>query len=367
MARGNRAANRAAAKAMLETMPTPKEVIKAEQQEQLDFFSNTQNDIDLLEDEEEVNLGGNDEEKEGEAEVVVDPKKANPATAPSVDNGEEEAEDDGDEFDTEGDDEEGGEVGDAAAGTETTTDDGKPKDVKAEPEKPAEPAPKDVKAEETPKSAPTAKIDEPFKPLSEEEQKELYDNWRGQTEDLLAQHHYRLDEKAVEELNANPAAYIPKAMARVYMDSISAAFQQFSTYLPRMVDQVLVQRERTNADEKAFFERWPDLVGQREVVWRIGQAYRQANPSATKEAFINEVGAQAMVALRLVPNGQDVNLAKPGSTASANGKNKTDERKPFKPATEGSGPATKPRAPSNPFEQLASEFTSEYEEDLDDN
>lgn len=355
MARGNRAANRAAAKQMLENVPDVKEELKRSQEEQMEFFGDIQNEVDLLDEEDEIREGDDNEERE--AEVAAEPNKAAPATAPNVENVEAEAEDDeegdGDEDETEGEEE----VGKAA---ETSKPEAK-SEAKPDAEKPAAPT-TEAKPEE--KKPEQVKTEEAPKPLSPEEATKLYGEWRGQTETLLAEHHYRLDEKDVEELNANPAAYIPKAMARVYMDSISAAFQQFTTYLPRMVQQVIEQREKYTQSERKFFEQWPDLETHRDVVMRVGQAYRQQNPTATMDDFINEVGAQAMVALRLVPQGGNLAPAQP----NANGKTtKVDERKPFKPATEGSGAPVRTRQPSNPFEQLAGEFTSEFEEDLDDN
>jgi len=235
----------------------------------------------------------------------------------------------------------------AEAGKET--DGKKAEDATSEAKKP-----EDQKVAETPavppvSAEPTSKEKEEterVKPLSDEEATKLFSDWRNETENLLAQHHYRLSEKDVEEFNENPASFIPKYASRVYLDCISASFQQFATYLPRMVNQVLEMNRSTEAKENKFFETWSELKPHRETVLRLGAAYRASNPSASEDDFIREVGAQAMVALRLTPNGH--------AQAQA------PEQKPaFIPAAQSATP-TPPKQPSNnPFEQMASDFSFE--------
>lgn len=223
------------------------------------------------------------------------------------------------------------------------------KDAKAAADKVLKDAEDAAKAAETPKT------------LSNEEAASLFTEWRGETEKLLAEHHYKLTEQDVNELNENPAAYIPKAMSRVYLDCISASFQQFVNYLPRMVHQVLEVREATSKQENEFFTAWPDLKEHKETVLRLGAAYRQSNPAASMQDFINEVGAQSMVALRLVPQGQG-NGAAAAAAAAAEAASKA---KGFKPATGTPAGAPAKQPPTNPFEQMAKEFSLETEE-LDD-
>lgn len=220
---------------------------------------------------------------------------------------------------------------------------------KAEPTKEPEPT-QEKKAEEKKPEA-----EETSKQLSDEEAAQLFSDWRGTTEKLLAEHHYRLSEQDVADFNENPAAFIPRYAARVYIDSISAAFQQFTTYLPRMVFQVLEQKKIVDENEAKFYGAWPDLNPHRDAVSRLGKAYRQSNPTASVEQFIQEVGAQAMVALRLVPKGANGDATK-----------KQEETPVFKPASV-SQPATPPaqKKPSNPFEAMSEEFSG-FEEEIDD-
>lgn len=356
--RDNRRANREAAKAMLETPQVDKKDLKAQQEEQMEFFKAADIGLDMGGDEDDDMNGNDDGDDNNENENAntnseAEEGVAKTTSAPNVESGDEEVEDGEDGGEDEGDDGDGEEV--AAKAGEPSTEAGKPEASKLEAEKPTAPAPEAKKEEVKPEQQTEPKT------LSNEEAAQLFSEWRSQTEELLATHHYRMDEKQVAELNENPAAYIPKAMARVYMDAVSAAFQQFTNYLPRMVNSVLQQRETMNTTEKTFFDRWPDLVNHRDTVIRLGQSYRAANPSASMEDFINEVGAQATVALRLSPANGNAN----GNGNAPAGK-PADNRKPFKPATE--LPAAQPpkRTSDNPFEQLAGEFLSEMEEDIGD-
>lgn len=190
--------------------------------------------------------------------------------------------------------------------------------------------------------------------LTNEQAAELFTNWRSTTEDLLAENHYKLSDEDIQMYEEDPAKLVSRMASRVYLDSISAAFQQFVTYLPRMVDQVLVQREASSRQEDSFFGAWPELKGHQDVVVRLGRAYRTQNPAASVDDFINEVGAQAMVALRLTPKGRGNGAPKP-------------QAKAFKPASNAPANERIPsRKPLSPWEALTEEFSVD-EEEMDDN
>lgn len=338
MARENRAANRAKAKAESEgRQPTDTELMA-------DAFED--NEIDETDDE----VLGKPEDVTGENEPPVTKNAKNAADPdtkeePSI-------------FD-----ENKGKV-DSTKSAEA------PKDEKKVEEKPIGPDGKPIEAEtkptDSPKEADPSKVEEPKpekkepekkeeepqgKQLSDEEATKLFSEWRGETEKALAEHHYRLTEKDVADFNENPASFIPKAMSRVYLDSIQAAFQQFSVYLPRMVDQVLTARRVRGDREKQFFDKWPELANHKETVYRLGTAYRTANPTSSTEDFINEVGAQAMVALRITP--QAIQAQVP-----------TEPVKPFVPAgTNGGTPPPPTPIIDNPFASLASAWSEEVADD----
>jgi glucan-binding YG repeat protein len=182
----------------------------------------------------EADLGGDDEDGEqdpelkGEEESEVEEVEAG-KTASESESEKAAPSDVKKEGEEEGKSEEEVEAGKAEAGTKEGEK--KPEEKKAE-EKPAEAAPADKKPEPAPaEKKAEEKKDEVKQPeaLTEEEAGKLYGEWRSTTEALIAEHHYRLTEKDVAEFNENPAVFIPKAMSRVYMDSISAAFSAVHT------------------------------------------------------------------------------------------------------------------------------------------
>lgn len=335
MARENRAANRAKAKASSET---------ATGQEFDELF---ESDITNVDDEdrpldESDEIGGEEvttekEVEEGEVNAAGS-ETGEAGTPPAV---KKEGEEEGKEA-TE-------EVTEAEKKPEAATEE-KKVETKAE-EKPAEAAPVAQPAP-TPVVEEKAKETEAVKPLTDDEAAKLFSDWRNETESLLAQHHYRMSEKDVEEFNENPAAWVPKAMSRVYLDCISASFQQFVTYLPRMVDQVLDMKASTESRENEFFGAWPELKQHKDTVLRLGAAYRAQNPTASAEDFIKEVGAQACVALRITP---------PGMQAAA--PKQPEVKAPFTPASQTPAPVPPKPKSNNPFETLAEEFSFEALDD----
>ena len=308
MARENRAANRAAAKETAEkTGYELDEMLEPiEEEDEDDLFSSV------------------NEEDASESESVEE------ATPSDVNKGEEEVKE--------------AEVETAEVEAEATEKVGEEAEKKVEEAKTEE-----VKTEPT-VAAPTQEDED--KPLSDEQATKLFTEWRSTTEDILAEHHYKLSEEDVAQLNDNPAVIIPRMMARVYLDTISASFQQFVNYMPNMVFQVLEQREKSLKDEEQFFNTWKELKDHRKEVFRLGKAYRSANPGATLEEFINEVGAQAMVALRLVPE-------------KKNGNDKATPQKPFKPVTKTGAEAPVRPKDDNPFANLVREFQDI--EEIDEN
>lgn len=241
---------------------------------------------------------------------------------------------------------------------------GKPEEAAAKPvetpsEPVADPAAQEVKVETPPvidptQAAPAAPAATPA-PAEEtptpsaEEIGDVFKNWRSTTEDLLANHHYNLSQEEVEELELEPARFIPKFAARVYLDAVSAAIGQITTHMPAIVRAVNEQERANSETENAFFERWPKLKEHMPQVLQIGQTFRNQNPKASMEDFITNVGAMAMVSLRLDPSAPVAPAAQ--------------QAQGFVPAAQTPvGGTPKKLAESNPFTRLDEEF---YMEDLD--
>lgn len=117
---------------------------------------------------------------------------------------------------------------------------------------------------------------------------------------------YVLDETATEAFTDEQAALIPNLAAQIHARAVNEALQLALQQVPQMVQaQVSQMREGAKA-ESEFYGRWPALRKPEfeQTVRTLGYGYRQLYPRASKEDFINHVGAQAMIALGLPLDGQ---------------------------------------------------------------
>jgi len=211
-------------------------------------------------------------------------------------------------------------------------------------------------------SAETAPVEETVTQVPARTAEEVqgdYRTWRGQTEGLLATHHYKLTQEELDQLDENPGEFIPKIMSKVYLDAVTATLSQVVQYMPQMVRQVNEQSTRSTKTEDKFYEAWPDLRNHHATVVRIGQVYRNLNPNASVEDFINEVGAQTMVALRMQPPAQTPAAKPNGNAAQA----QAARAAPFRPAAVSPAGAPPKAEPRNVFDQLTSDFEEVMDED----
>ena len=222
-----------------------------------------------------------------------------------------------------------------------------------------QPAP--AQASTTPQQPSQAQGEEPAAPVqpTSEQIQARYKEWRGQTENLLATHHFALTEQEQNDLELNPGEVIPRLMSKVYLDAVTATLSQVVNYLPRMIASVNESQTVQSKSEEEFFGRWPQLKDHKDMVLRVGQVYRQLNPRASKEDFMNEVGAQTLVALRIPPEGIAPQPKVNGNTQAQ----QTAKATPFVPAATAPGGGAPQQPPRNIFDQLASDFE---EEELDE-
>lgn len=218
-------------------------------------------------------------------------------------------------------------------------------EVKPAIEEPTTEEPKQAVTETPPEAPPVVKE------LTAVELEERYGKWRGDTEDVLAEK-YSLTEEMAEELEVDASKAIPRLMAKVYVDAVSATVGHIVANMPQLLETALAGRERNTSAETEFFAVWPQLVGSEhsEILSRFGVSYRTLHPGASKAEFIRDVGAQAMVALR-IPVEAKAPVAEEIAPA------------PFVPAA-ASAPAGLKRTPANPFTALSDSFDDE-ELDLD--
>lgn len=182
--------------------------------------------------------------------------------------------------------------------------------------------------------------------------------WRKNTLAELATKQFAISGEQLEELDVDPGKVISQLSAKVYLDAVEATTQAVLSQLPTVVQQVTQNQARETEMESKFFDKWPQLDRNNQAhvdtIRRTGQVYHQLNPTAPPEQFIQDVGAQTIVALQ-VPN--------PAPVAPAAAPTPTPETVPHVPVGTGAPAAPAASAPSNPFEVLAiqaEEIDNEY-------
>jgi len=179
----------------------------------------------------------------------------------------------------------------------------KVEEAKQEPEVPAE-KPEPVAAEETEKEVPPEVVQPaPPEPVAQTPAEtppgQSYDELKSNAVAELEKR-YALSQEDADAMISEPEAVIPKLAARLYVDIYENMMNMLQHQLPHVVRDVQTTSSRQQKDEEAFYTAWPALrnVDRNELI-RIGQMYRQLNPQATREQFIQDVGVQSMVRFRL--------------------------------------------------------------------
>lgn len=163
---------------------------------------------------------------------------------------------------------------------------------------PAQEAPKDQQTQQTPDASgqqqtPQAAPTTPAAAAPTDILTQLQQN-REALIGELARTHYAISPQEEEALRENAVEAIPKLLAKVHMDAVSAALAHIGNLVPRMIQyQQAVERANNTAREK-FFEAWPQLKAHEAEVTRMAKTYRSLNKEATLEDMIRDVGPIVM-------------------------------------------------------------------------
>lgn len=202
-------------------------------------------------------------------------------------------------------------------------------------------------------------------PPSMDEVRAKYQENRKALETQIASNVYNLSEEQVQQLDDGDNSIIPQLAARVYMDAVTGSVAHMITYLPQMIAQVLSGREVDREWSDKFYGANPALNKEAHgpVVDRLAASYRGMYPTASPEEFIRDVGAQAMVALKVLPGGNGQGVPTPilpvvPVVAPA------PRIPPFSPASAGGGGGAAP-PPLNPYEALSEAMDPAEELDVD--
>jgi hypothetical protein len=164
--------------------------------------------------------------------------------------------------------------------------------------------------------------------------------------DHLSTQEFALSPQDLEALEADAPAHIPKLLARVYFKSQVNLMQQMSRLVPQMIQKQLRVSESNRKNEDRFYSRWPDLDrGKHEpLVKKYATVYRQANPQATLDQMIEELGPIIMMAGKVTPRA--------AAPVNGNGAARAPQPTPFVPAL--GGPSAPPvAAEENPWAGMA--------------
>lgn len=139
---------------------------------------------------------------------------------------------------------------------------------------------------------------------SEEEFKEIE---KKALADLTAS--YSITDEEAESYQLNPKEVVPRALAQVHLRTVRSAAEHtarmIAQVVPQLIEQHFVNQKTYEDNIRAFTDAWPDLKEDLAdtkssgymVVNEIGAKYRQLYPDASRDQFIKDVGAMAMVRL----------------------------------------------------------------------
>lgn len=142
---------------------------------------------------------------------------------------------------------------------------------------------------------------------------------------------FKLSNEEIEALETNAVETIPKLMARAFIKAQQSTLQHLARSVPAMFEQYLQVKSSSVAAEREFFGKFPQISSKEhgDLVKRIATTYRQANPSASREQMIADVGAMVMQ-LAKIP----AVTAAPTGTLNGNGV-RPPQSSPFTPAGAG--------------------------------
>lgn len=178
---------------------------------------------------------------------------------------------------------------------------------------------------------------------------------RGAIIDHLAATQFSLSKEDAEALETDAVGFIPKIMARVFVEAQAAAMRQMQQVIPAMQERMSEATKRHEASVNKFYARWPEINRQNEpLVLRMARTYRQMNPNSTLDQMIEDLGPMVMIAAKIQP-GVHTNGAAPQVQPLVTPQPRRQPPSPFQPAGAGpSGPSPVPAA--DPWAGLGGDY-----------
>lgn len=180
----------------------------------------------------------------------------------------------------------------------------------------------------------------------------LIEQQRPKVIEALAHQSYQLTEDELNGLQEDPGKTVPKLLARAHVNAVQGVLRHVAQQLPAMMAGMLQLREQNKQREDQFWGAWPQLDRQKHAaqVTQVARVFRQLNPTADMNTFVQHVGAQVMLmnGLHRAPASVQPQVTQPRPA-------------PFVPAGAGHGGVPNPAATRQPegWEVIASMMQQE--------
>lgn len=121
----------------------------------------------------------------------------------------------------------------------------------------------------------------------------------------VAKELFKLSPEEVEALEANAVEAIPNLLAKGYVKSQYNLMRQLAQVVPAMIQKQTAVMQRVQDSQSRFYDRWKDAgidrVKHGDLVTKYAMVYRQANPQATREQMIEDLGPMVIMAAKIAP------------------------------------------------------------------
>lgn len=112
--------------------------------------------------------------------------------------------------------------------------------------------------------------------------------------------YYALSPENAQRLQTEPELVLPELAATLHLEVVDAIMNMLPQHVGSIVEHHTRVTQANKEAEDSFFKAWPELVGHKDAVLRVGQMYRAANPKATKDQAIGVIGKFVMDSLGIV-------------------------------------------------------------------
>lgn len=157
--------------------------------------------------------------------------------------------------------------------------------------------------------------------------------------------HYAMSEEEASAVLTEPEKVLPQLAARVHLEVVQNVLGTIAGVLPGVVLGVQQAQVQHKQLEDQFFTAWPQLDRQADMgtVMSLAQAWRAANPTASAEEMVKNVGAMAIVKLGKLPAAPPAQQVAPAVTGQP----------AYRPAVGAPSPVQPAQVDNNPWGEMA--------------